>query len=119
MHRLQGRAHKNPGSSCVQVGQLLRLTRARRSFLLSENVYRFPVMYIGHLRPRMPRWFSSKGSVTASIRRIQVWGVNRKVRTGKKRLRNEGLERALERDALQRFKYQALELILTNRVVAL
>jgi hypothetical protein len=54
-----------------------------------------------------------------SIRRIQVWGVNRKVRTGVKRLGNERLERALERDALQRFKYQALGLILTNRVVAL
>jgi hypothetical protein len=56
-------------------------------------------MYIGRLRPRMPRWFSSKGSVTARRRRIQVWGVNREVRTGVKRLESERLERTLERDA--------------------
>jgi hypothetical protein len=48
----------------------------------------------------MPQWFSSKGSITARRRRIQVWGVNREVRTGVKRLESERLvERTLERDA--------------------
>jgi hypothetical protein len=49
-------------------------------------------MYIGRLRPRMPRWFSSKGSVTARRRRIQVWGGNREVITGVERLKGEGVE---------------------------
>jgi hypothetical protein len=49
-------------------------------------------MYIGRLRSRMPRWFSSKGSVTAKRRRIQVWGVNREVRTGVERLESKGVE---------------------------
>jgi hypothetical protein len=48
---------------------------------------------------------------------VQVWGVNREVKTGMKQLESGGLEKKLERDAT--VLGPALELVLIIKVVAL